>query len=284
MAEKYAFLPCNGLDKPDGPLSREVAMELAAGGGGDLICPVLLHRSPGVYAKPTKELPLFVIDGCATRCASHLAAELGLKVARKLQIAEAVKADGATIEESLVPGPEALAFCRRLVESLLAEKPVPAETGAASGFSAPVDYLTITHDKFVFRVPREGYYFNENDCWVRVAGGRGRIGISDYMQRYLSDIVFCEPPPPGKEIDQFGEAGVVESNKASFDVLSPVSGTVVAANAGLKGKPELLNEDPYERGWLAELELKDFAEERKLLLDGAQYLELLKKKVAESGK
>ena len=284
MAEKYALLPCNGLDKPGGPLSREVAMSFIAAGGGHLICPVLLHRSPEVYSKPTKERPLFVIDGCATRCASHLAAELGLKVARKLQIAEAVKASGATIEESLVPGPEALAFCRRLVASLLAEKPVPAETGTAADFSGPVDYLPITHDKFVFRVPREGYYFNENDCWVRVAGGRGRVGISDYMQRYLSDIVFCEPPPVGTKIDQFGEAGVVESNKASFDVLSPVSGTVVAANAGLKGKPELLNEDPYERGWLAELELKDFAEERKLLLDDAQYLELLKKKVAESGK
>ncbi len=284
MAEKYAFLPCNGLDKAVGPLSREVAMSLVAACGGQLICPVLLHRSPEVYSKLTKELPLFVIDGCATRCASHLAAELGLKVARKVQIAEAVKADGAVIEESLVPGPEALAFCRRLVARLVDEKATPSETGSAAGFSASVDYLTITHDKFVFRVPKEGYYFNENDCWVRVAGGRGRVGISDYMQRYLSDIVFCEPPTLGTEVDQFGEAGVVESNKASFDVLSPVSGKVVAVNMKLKDKPEILNEDPYERGWLAELELKDFAEERKLLLDGAQYLELLKKKVAESAK
>ncbi len=284
MAEKYAFLPCNGLDKAVGPLSREVAMSFMKECGGQLVCPVLLHRSPKVYSKPTKELPLFVIDGCATRCASHLAAEQGLKVARKVQVAEAAKADGVTIEESLVPGPEALAFCRRLVASLLDEKTAPAETGTAAGFSGPVDYLIITHDKFVFRVPREGYYFNENDCWVRVAGGRGRIGISDYMQRSLSDIVFCEPPSPGMEISQFGEAGVVESNKASFDVLSPASGKVVGVNTELKDKPELLNEDPYERGWLAELELKDFAEERKLLLDGTQYLELLKKKVAESAK
>jgi glycine cleavage system H protein len=284
VAEKYAFLPCNGLDKAAGPLSREVAMLLVKDCGGHLICPVLLHRSPEVYSKPVKELPLFVIDGCATRCASHLAAELGLKVARKVQIAEAVKADGAAIEESLVPGPEALAFCRRLVSRLSEEKTVSAETGTTGDFSAPVDYFTITHDKFIFRVPREGYYFNENDCWVRVAGERGRVGISDYMQRYLSDIVFCEPPSLGTEIDQFGEAGVVESNKASFDILSPVSGMVVAVNVELKDKPELLNEDPYERGWIAELELKDFTEERKLLLDGTQYLELLKKKVAESGK
>lgn len=283
MARKQrALLPCNGLDKAVGPLSREVALSLMRECGGQLVCPVLLHRSPKTYSEQTKGLPLFVIDGCGTRCASNLAAELGLKVERKLQITEALKADKATIEESLIPGPEALVFCQRLVAGLLAEPETPPEPETTADFSSPVEYLSFTHDKFVFRVPKERYYFNENDCWVRVAGNRGRVGISDYMQRSLSDIAFCEPPSLGKEVDQFGEAGVVESNKASFDILSPVSGRVAGVNNEVREKPELLNEDPYERGWIAELELRDFAEELKLLLDGAQYIELLKKKVSES--
>ena len=282
MSEKYAYLPCNGLDKPVGPLSREVALQMLAATGGELVCPVLLARSQARYAKTLEGLPLFAIDGCATRCASRLAADLGLAVARKVQLSEALKAAKCDIEDSLTPGPRGLAFAQTTASRLLAEPAAAAEVSeGAADFAAAVEYLTLTHDKFIFRVPAEGYFFNENDCWARVSGKRARVGISDFMQQYLSDVIFCNPPSVGAVVEQFGEAGTVESSKASFEVVSPVAGRVVAVNQAVLNAPELVNEDPYERGWIAELELSDFSADRELLLDGAQYLELVKRKAAE---
>lgn len=281
MREKCAILPCNGLDKAVGPLAREVALALRTATGGELICPVLLNRAPSRYAKLVEQWPLFVIDGCNTRCASRLAADKGLKVARKLQLAEAMKAAGMTLEESLTPGPQAQAFCQAIVAKLLKEgEAPPAETAPAADFSAPVEYNTFTHDKFLFRVPKEGYLFNENDCWVRVSGNRARLGISDYMQQSLSDVIFCNPPELGAQIEQFGEAGTVESTKAVFEIVCPVSGRIVAVNEEVVSSPELINQDPYVRGWIAEIELADFATEQEFLLDCDRYLELVKEKVA----
>lgn len=281
MSERYAYLPCNGLDKPEGPLARELALGLLAETGGELVCPVLLGRSAARYTKTLGELPLFTIDGCATRCASRLAADRGLKIARKVQIAESLKTAGVETEGTLTPGPLGMAFLRGLVARLLASPDPGAAGGAGTGFARPVTYLTLSHDKFIFRVPAEGYLFNENDCWARVEGNRARVGISDFMQQTLSDVLFCTPAAVGSTVEQFGEAGTVESSKASFEVVSPVSGKVVAVNQAVLDAPELVNEDPYERGWIVELELADFASDRELLLTGPQYLELMKQKAAE---
>ncbi len=283
MSGQYAYLPCNGLDKPLGPLTRELALRLLSEVGGDVICPVLLARSRSRYAKTLSALPVWAIDGCATRCASRLAADLGLALARRVQLAEELKAAGSEIENSLTPGPQGLALVQAVARRLLAQS-VPSarpQVGGQEDFTAPVAYLTFSHDKFVFRVPAEGYYFNENDCWVRIGGDRGRVGISDFMQQSLSDILFFNPVALGSEVAQFGELGTVESSKATFEVVAPVSGKVVAVNQAAVDAPELINEDPYERGWLVELEPADFAAEQELLLAGPQYLEHLKRKAAD---
>lgn len=282
---RYALLPCNGLDKAAGPLTRELALSLMAAGAGEIICPVLSRRAPARYAKLASELPVFAIDGCATRCASRLAGDLGWKVERRLQIAEEAKAAAIALEDSLIPGPVGLALCQKLATTLLADEeakaPAPAAGGTEADFTTPVEYASFTHDKFLFRVPKEGYFFNENDCWVRVSGNRARVGISDYMQQNLSDLLFCTPAEVGTKIEQFGEAATLESTKAVYELVSPVSGKVVAVNTEAVDNPEIVNQDPYERGWIVELELSDFASERDLLLDGEQYLNLVKKKVAE---
>lgn len=283
MSRKYALLPCNGLDKAAGPLAREVALAVVAAQGEELICPVLLHKAPARYARQAEEFPVLVIDGCGTRCASRLAAEHGLKIERRLQVAEAAEAAGFVIEETFTPGPAALEFCQRLARELLPEETtLEGRPEAAEEFLVPVEYYSFTHDKFIFRVPKEGYLFNENDCWARVSGNRARVGVSDYMQQYLSDIIFCETPEMGAEIEQFGEVGAVESTKAVFELVSPVTGKVIAVNEELATKPELVNEDPYERGWIAELELSALDSDRELLIDGAGYLEVVKRKTAGS--
>ncbi|MCL2337086.1 MAG: glycine cleavage system protein H, partial [Firmicutes bacterium] len=81
------------------------------------------------------------------------------------------------------------------------------------------------------------------------------------------------------EIEQFEEAGALESGKAVFEVISPVSGKIVAVNEQLMEKPELLNENPYEQGWIAEIELTDFAADKELLHTFAGYFTALKRKV-----
>ena len=179
---KYAILPCNGLDKAAGPLAREVALWLTAHEGGELICPVLLNNSPDRYGQVLGELPLLVIDGCATQCASKLANRLQLKISRKVQVAEEAKQRGAAIGKSLTLGPSELELAERLAAGLL-EEVLPAGTATAD-FAPPQDYIEVEHDKFLFKIPATGFLFNENDVWVQLStnGSRARIGISDFAR------------------------------------------------------------------------------------------------------
>jgi len=280
MAERFAVLPCNGLDKAVGPLAREIALVVVEACEGELICPVLFNNLPARYAKAL-ELPLIVIDGCGTRCATKLTTEHGLKVTRKLQVAEALKLLGEEAGESLAPDEQRLALCRLLAERLLSAPEEGAALDSEAAFAEPVGYATVTHDKFVFRIPTQGYLFNENHCWARVAGRRARVGISDYMQQELGDLTFCELPQVGAEVGQFDAVGSVESVKAVSDIISPVSGRVVAVNAVVAETPEIINEDPYVRGWVAELELGEMENDRVLLLDGEAYLALVRQKAAD---
>ena len=110
-----------------------------------------------------------------------------------------------------------------------------------------------------FDIPQDLYYLDTHE-WVRVTDGTARIGISDFAQDELGDVVFVDLPGEGEEITAGDSFGVVESIKAVSDLYSPVSGTVRAVNDDLESAPELLNEDPYGEGWLLEVELADESE------------------------
>ncbi|HEY2681928.1 MAG TPA: glycine cleavage system protein GcvH [Steroidobacteraceae bacterium] len=96
--------------------------------------------------------------------------------------------------------------------------------------------------------------YTKSHEWVRQVAGGVEVGITDHAQSALGDLVFAEVPEIGKNFKAGDAAAVVESVKAASDVYSPVAGKVVAANEALSGKPELLNEDPYGKGWLFRLE------------------------------
>ena len=91
---KHAILACNGLDKPEGSVAREVAIRAAEATESEIICPVLLNRAPARYKKVLADRSLIVVDGCSTRCATKLATGLGAKVERKALVSDAVKASG----------------------------------------------------------------------------------------------------------------------------------------------------------------------------------------------
>lgn len=113
-------------------------------------------------------------------------------------------------------------------------------------------------------VPEELRY-HESHEWARPKDGRVRIGISDFAQDELGDVVFVELPAEGEELDRDSPFGIVESIKAVSDIYAPVSGTVVAINEELLDRPELVNDDPYGDGWMIELELADESELDELL-------------------
>jgi glycine cleavage system H protein len=103
------------------------------------------------------------------------------------------------------------------------------------------------------------YYTKEHE-WVRVEGDSGTVGITDFAQGQLGDIVFVEVPEAGRQVDKGGEAAVVESVKAASDVYAPVSGEVIEGNSALADEPSLVNTDPEGEGWFFKLRLSDPSE------------------------
>ena len=95
-----------------------------------------------------------------------------------------------------------------------------------------------------------GYFYTQNHEWIKIEGDLVRVGISDYAQDALSDIVYVELPAPGDHFERDGPMGVVESVKSASDVYSPVAGTVEEVNESLLDSPETVNVEPVGTGWL----------------------------------
>ena len=122
-------------------------------------------------------------------------------------------------------------------------------------------------------VPDDLRYSTEHE-WARPDGRKVRVGITDYAQDALGDVVFVDLPAVGKQIDAGSLLGEVESTKSVSELYSPVTGTVVAVNTALADAPERLNEDPYGEGWICEIELSEGAS-IDALLEPAAYRDLI---------
>jgi glycine cleavage system H protein len=118
-------------------------------------------------------------------------------------------------------------------------------------------------------IPKELRYSEEHE-WAAVDENIATIGITDYAQEQLGDIVYIELPETGTEVTKGDKFGVVESVKAVSDIYSPVTGTVVAINTGLPNTPETVNEEPYGDGWMIRVEMSD-PEELDDLMTAAEY-------------
>jgi glycine cleavage system H protein len=121
--------------------------------------------------------------------------------------------------------------------------------------------------------PADRRYTKDHE-WITVSGNLGRVGITDYAQKQLGDVVFVELPDVGRTVSQGQSAGNIESVKAVSELYSPASGKVVAVNSDLAAKPELVNHDPHGT-WLFDIELTNPGEIQNLL-DNDQYAELVK--------
>jgi glycine cleavage system H protein len=121
-------------------------------------------------------------------------------------------------------------------------------------------------------VPEDLHYTSDHE-WVKVTGATVRIGITDYAQDALGDVVFIQLPTAGASVSTHDSFSEIESTKSVNDVYAPVAGTVTAINDDLSSSPELLNTDPYGRGWICEIEASEV--DLDTLLTPAQYRELI---------
>lgn len=117
--------------------------------------------------------------------------------------------------------------------------------------------------------------YSKDHEYIRIEGDVGTVGISDYAQSQLGDVVFVELPGVGKALAKGGEAAVVESVKAASEVYAPVSGEVVEVNGELEAAPGTVNEDPAGKGWFLKIKIKD-AGELDALMNEAEYQDYVK--------
>lgn len=130
----------------------------------------------------------------------------------------------------------------------------------------------------------DGLYYSREHEWVKLDGKLARVGVTDYAQNKLGDVVYVELPEVGKQVKQVTEQktkemelGAVESIKAVSAVYSPLSGTIKETNAALQERPELINTSPYNEGWICVLDASALEAELKQLIDAKAYAEYLKK-------
>ena len=116
--------------------------------------------------------------------------------------------------------------------------------------------------------------YSEEHEWVRVEGDQATVGITEYAQEQLGDVVYVELPDPGSQVEFMESFGVVESVKTASELFAPVRGKVVDTNARLEDAPELVNQDPYGDGWMIVVQMTD-PDEILQLMDGPAYEEFI---------
>jgi glycine cleavage system H protein len=125
-----------------------------------------------------------------------------------------------------------------------------------------------------YEVPDDLHYSKEHE-WVKIDGKTAAIGITDYAQQSLHEVVYVDTPKVDSQIEQSQSIGSVESVKSVSDIYTPVGGKIIEINEELAENPELVNQDPYGKGWIAKIRLVDFDKDREKLLTATQYADYI---------
>jgi glycine cleavage system H protein len=124
-------------------------------------------------------------------------------------------------------------------------------------------------------------YYNREHIWVRVQGNRGTVGVTDFAQREMGELLFVDLPEEGAQVEKDDVFGTIESSKTVAELHSPLSGGVLSINKDLEEEPSLVNDDPYGNGWLVVIEVED-PKELEDLLNAADYEDFLEQKDEEA--
>lgn len=145
------------------------------------------------------------------------------------------------------------------------------------------DFLETTVDKFIFRVATDRLYTAEG-VWALAEGDRVRVGVTDLVQQRGGDVAFAEVRPAGTVLSADDEVASIETIKTNVAVPSPIGGSIAEANPAMELSPEVINQDPYGKGWLALIAPSDWATERGALLDPQAYFVLMRGQAEEEAK
>lgn len=145
------------------------------------------------------------------------------------------------------------------------------------------EYLEATVDKFIFRVANDRLYSAEG-VWALAGGNPVRVGLTDYLQQLNGDVAFVHLKPVGTKLELGDEFAELETIKATVSFFAPVRGTIVEVNADLDLSPEVVNQEPYGKGWLAVIEATDWEADKAKLLDPQDYLSAMRSQAEEESK
>ncbi|MHA1731144.1 MAG: glycine cleavage system protein GcvH [Promethearchaeota archaeon] len=291
----FLVLPCGGAERATGLLASLAASKLVEASGGAIISePSLpqLAAGPGRHLPAIRGAKVVVLDGCGQKCASKVVQANGVKPLATYTVATLLKGKDFHPEDPRFLSGTELELVPGLAEDLasrLSDLQGRAENAAGGPSSTLAFEPTFTgwfeHQKakFTFKVPKKegGLYFNWNDAWAYVEGGRAFVGITDYLQQNIGDVTFVELPEVGEAREILDSLATVETIKTAIDVVAPFSGKVVAVNDKLQDAPELVNQQPYAAGWICALELSDFEGELEDVMGPAEYFEFMRDKVEE---
>jgi len=141
------------------------------------------------------------------------------------------------------------------------------------------DFIEMTYDKFIFRV-KNSYLYHPDECWVKRDGDLVTVGVTDFFQKTIGDVIFIELPGAGTELTKGDEAGMMETIKVNVTVVSPVSGTIKEVNSGLGDNPQWVNTEPYGEGWLFKMAPSDWETDKKELMEAQAYFTRMKEKIS----
>ncbi len=272
---KYV-LPCAGYDRPGGEVSRIVAERLAEDSDHLVIGSMgaLFNERPGEI-RDFRASDVYCLDGCAVNCASNLACARGRNDIVSFSIPE-ISGGTEGLEDR----------AKQVIDAVrreLSESALKTSSSRSKRAQSEAEYLDASFDKFTLRIAK-GLKYSDNDFWVRVEDSNVRIGATDFLQQMMSDVFYVELAEPGTHVDIFEEAGSMESTKTLVEIIVPVAGTIVESNVSLGDTPELVNESPYDNGWLY-LMRPDSIDELELLKDAEDYqsyaLERAKKEIGK---
>ncbi len=150
--------------------------------------------------------------------------------------------------------------------------------------SEKLEFLEKKGEVYVFKIPR-GFYYTEHDSWGKVEGSLVRVGVTDYIQRMVGDMLFVEfMVSVGDVVEQFREIARYEGLKLVMELESPVGGEIVEINQEVIDNPEIINKDPYGKGWFAIIKPTNLEKELENLLKDVEFFDLMSKRVDEAMK
>ncbi len=140
------------------------------------------------------------------------------------------------------------------------------------------EFLEVTRDKFIFKV-KTSYFYHPDESWVKNDGAIVTVGITDFFQRSVGDMIYIDLLEIGTKVTQGDEAGMIETIKVNVTVISPISGMIKEVNGGLKDNPQWVNNDPYGAGWLYKISPDDWEADAKGLLEARAYFSKMEEKI-----